>query len=382
MQDFGSTPEPLADWDRIRQVLDDAIEDLSDQHRDALLLRYFKNEDLRSVGAALCISDDAAQKRITRALEKLRTSLIRRGVTTTAAALSAALSVNAVQNAPTCLAATLASASLAGAKIGTIPTLTLLKFMTMTKAKLAVTGAILAAGIATTILLQQKTNAKLRLEIDGLRQETQELAKLREDYQHLARLKAEGDAREQNLARALRELQTLYSAPKTNAAVLDAPKSDVANETPNMPFVPAANWANVGIATWADAVQTSFWARARKDTNIFANTVVWDPDVKSKLEALLAVAPNSVRQRLGSVDEVLYDWWFNDQPPAAGYRVTNQRVDGDICNLIVECEDEGGRTVMAINFLVHSENDGWRLVFTGDMFGNLAGYLSRLGASN
>src|SRR5439155_20701472 len=118
--------EPSPDWDRIRPVLDEAMASLGDQDRDALLLRYFKNEDLRSVGFALGVSDDAAQKRVTRALEKLRTHLVRRGVTTTAAAVSAVLSANAVQMAPAGLSATLASASLAGAGVGTISTFTLL----------------------------------------------------------------------------------------------------------------------------------------------------------------------------------------------------------------------------------------------------------------
>jgi len=148
-QHLDTTSEPLPDWDRLRPVLDEVMASLDDQDRDALLLRYFKNEDLRSVGAALGVSDDAAQKRATRAREKLQTYLVRRGVTTTAAAVSTVLSTNAVQMAPAGLAATLASASLAGAGIGTATTLTLLNLMTMTKPKLAVAGAILAVGIAT-----------------------------------------------------------------------------------------------------------------------------------------------------------------------------------------------------------------------------------------
>src|SRR5207302_1457621 len=219
----------------------------------------------------------------------------------------------------------------------------LFKLMTMTKAKLAVTGAILAAGIATPILLQQKTNAKLRLEIDDLRQHTQELVKLREEYQRLARLKAEGDAREQILARAIREFPTLQSAPKNKAAVLDGPKSEGANETPNLPFVPVASWANVGIGTWGEAIQSYFWATSKKDLNAFANIVVWDPGGKAKLEGLLIAAPDSVRQRLTSVDQILYDWWFNDQAASsiAAYRVIDSKVYGDRnVNAIVELQNQ------------------------------------------
>src|SRR5438132_167741 len=81
MQHLDTASEPLPDWDRIRPVLDEAMASLAGQDRDALLLRYFKNEDLRSVGVALGVSDDAAQKRVARALQKLQTYLVRRGLT-------------------------------------------------------------------------------------------------------------------------------------------------------------------------------------------------------------------------------------------------------------------------------------------------------------
>jgi HEAT repeat protein len=41
------------DWERLRPVLDEAMSELSDPDFDALLMRFFKNQDLRSVGLAL-----------------------------------------------------------------------------------------------------------------------------------------------------------------------------------------------------------------------------------------------------------------------------------------------------------------------------------------
>ena len=92
-----------------------------------MLLRFFQNKSLKEVGLALGLGENAARMRVERALEKLRAKLVGRGITTTAAALSAAISVNAVQVVPAGLAATLSSASLAGAATGTGTTLTLLK---------------------------------------------------------------------------------------------------------------------------------------------------------------------------------------------------------------------------------------------------------------
>jgi DNA-directed RNA polymerase specialized sigma24 family protein len=52
--------ESAPDWERIRPVLDEALDSLGDEDREALLLRYFKNQDFRAVGLALGISDDTA----------------------------------------------------------------------------------------------------------------------------------------------------------------------------------------------------------------------------------------------------------------------------------------------------------------------------------
>jgi hypothetical protein len=381
MQHLDGTSEPLPDWDRIRPVLDEAMASLGDKDRDALLLRYFENEDLRSVGIALGVTDDAAQKRVTRALEKLQTYLVRRGVTTTAAAVSTVLSTNAVQMAPAGLEATLASASLAGAGIGTITTLTLLKLMTMTKAKIAVVGAILAVGIATPLLLLQNANARLRLETDRLRQQSQALARRSEGKERLGSLKETADAREQNPARGQEELLGLKSVPKANAAVSVASGVVVITETPDAPFVPVASWVNVGIGTWTNAIQSHLWATANRDWNAFANTIVWDPASKSLLEERLAGSPESVRRRVRSVDGLIYDWWFNEQTKASfgAYRLVNfYGANSDNPSAGIEVQDEHGRIRMRYQVYLHRDEEGLRVVFTGPYKDMLENYLYQL----
>ena len=107
MQQLDPASETAPEWECVQPVLDEAMAELSDEDREALLLRFFKDRDFRAIGAALGISDDAAQKRVSRALERLRTSLTSRGVTTTAGALSALLVAETVSFAPAGLAATL-----------------------------------------------------------------------------------------------------------------------------------------------------------------------------------------------------------------------------------------------------------------------------------
>jgi RNA polymerase sigma factor (sigma-70 family) len=177
--------ESPRDWEQIRPMLDEALDRLSREDRDALLLRYFEQRSLAEVGAAIGSNEDAARKRVSRALEKLREFFGKRGVTTTAAALTTVISANAVQIAPAGLAATLTSASLAGAAAGT-GTLTLLKIMTMTKLQTAIIGAIVVAGVATPLVIHHQ--AKLREENRSL---SQQIAQLKADNEGLAHRAAE-----------------------------------------------------------------------------------------------------------------------------------------------------------------------------------------------
>jgi DNA-directed RNA polymerase specialized sigma subunit len=64
MEEFEHPSGTTNDWDLIRPMLDQVMDDLNDEDREALLLRFFKDRDFRSIGASLGISDDAAQKRI------------------------------------------------------------------------------------------------------------------------------------------------------------------------------------------------------------------------------------------------------------------------------------------------------------------------------
>jgi RNA polymerase sigma factor (sigma-70 family) len=108
------------DWNQLRPVLDAAMGQLSSTDRDAVLSRFFLGHSFRDVGKHLGIGEDAAQKRVSRALERLRLILARRGLRTSATALGVVLMANVVSPVPSGLAATITSASLvAAAEAGT-----------------------------------------------------------------------------------------------------------------------------------------------------------------------------------------------------------------------------------------------------------------------
>ncbi len=99
------TPEAADAWQDLAPVLDEAMATLGEVDRGAVLLRYFKNCSLRQVGRALGTSEDTAQKRVSRAVEKLRTFIWRkRGLALSGVALTSLISTHAAQFAPPHLA--------------------------------------------------------------------------------------------------------------------------------------------------------------------------------------------------------------------------------------------------------------------------------------
>ncbi len=73
--------EPALDWERLRPVLDSALDELAADDREALLLRFFEGSGYATIAAALRTSEESARKRVDRALDKLRLQFSRRGIT-------------------------------------------------------------------------------------------------------------------------------------------------------------------------------------------------------------------------------------------------------------------------------------------------------------
>ena len=200
MNAMNSTP---SDWAQVEPLLDDAMAALDDTDRTAVLLRYFENKSLRDVGAALGTSDDTAQKRVSRAVDKLREFFAQRGVTVGASGLAVTLSANAVQAAPPGLALTISAAStLAGAAVAT----TTLKAIAMTTLqKIAVTTALAAAvGVA---LYEARQLSALREENQRLHQQLVPLTAQVQQLQH------ERDRATNRLSAVSTELATVSKQP-------------------------------------------------------------------------------------------------------------------------------------------------------------------------
>jgi RNA polymerase sigma factor (sigma-70 family) len=150
---------PDAAWEQLSPLLDEAMAQLRDKDRDAIVLRFFENKNLREVGAALGLEERAAQKRVARGLERLRAFFAKRVVDSTAAGIAEKISAHSVHAAPVALAKTISAVTLAKGATASTSTLTLikgaLKIMAWTKAKTAIVAAVavvVATGTTTYVV--------------------------------------------------------------------------------------------------------------------------------------------------------------------------------------------------------------------------------------
>ena len=212
VNEFDSTPAAISEWEEIEPILDEAVNKLPEEDRTALLLRYFQRQEYRSVGRALGVSDDAAQKRVARALEKLRSYLQRRGVGTSNTILGASLATHAVQAAPAAAAAGMAAAGLFGTAAG--PTAALAStgnalFMTTIQKAVAAGALLVFAGAG---IYQTQRAWKLESTVAEYRQssgrQAAALAQLQADLAKASAvinaLRAENDRRDYERAELLR----------------------------------------------------------------------------------------------------------------------------------------------------------------------------------
>jgi RNA polymerase sigma factor (sigma-70 family) len=158
--------------ERLGSELDTALDELNESDRDALVLRYLKQMDLKRVGAVLDLSEDAAQKRVSRATEKLRLIFSRRGHTVSLVVLGILLTEAGLGTAPHALAAgILAAVAAAGVTHAAAASMGLSAFFMKTSNLVLLAG--LALVVATPLILQRHEIERLSAENKSLTTEAQ-----------------------------------------------------------------------------------------------------------------------------------------------------------------------------------------------------------------
>src|ERR1035437_3691813 len=138
MQSLSNEPEAKV-WPEIEPLLEDAMGRLGEKERNALALRFFEGKSFQEIGTALGASENAAKKRVSHGLEKLRKLFTKRGVSSTTAIIAGAISAKSVQAAPMALAKSVTAVAIAKGAAASGSTLTMikgaLKIMAWTKVK-------------------------------------------------------------------------------------------------------------------------------------------------------------------------------------------------------------------------------------------------------
>jgi hypothetical protein len=277
--------------------------------------------------------------------------------------LAGLLSAQTVQSAPAGLAASvIAAAGTGGLLVPATSTLGIIMASTKVKIGLAV---VLVAGVSAPLVIQQQTGSRLREELAVLRQRNAELERWRLDHPlPPSTLDGHGVQGRDELLRLRAEVGSLRSQVSNLAGARSETVSPKAPATGSSeePSIPAAGWANVGLATPRTALQTLSWAKANHDAGTLVGALAWaDEQTRAALEALFAAAPETVRAQHGSVEGFMLSvvaepWVRSGSNRIVSYRVVSEQTEPERSALEVEWGFEGG----------HTKTEPFRLVRVGE----------------
>lgn len=376
---------------QLAPILDAAVNRLGTDDRTAIILRFFEGQDFPQISQALGNTEDAVRMRVNRALEKLRRILMRRGVTLSSGVLATTLTANVVEAVPAGLVASATATAMAGSTA--ISTLKIIPLITMTKLK-AAGIALLCAGLATPIVLQQQANGRLRAELESLRSQkmeasaramasapvevdSNELERLRAEHAELMRLRAQAAAYRQGqseLTNALNEVARLNSLVK--AARPRATESEPAPLAAGLK--PVAEFQNMGRSRPSHTFETVLWASASQDTNTIAGSITFDDESRPKASAILANAPESVRNQFSSVEQMVAHVMMG-ATPVLGMRIVDEEpISPEEFRLVSEWQYKDGRVQPNSWRFRESPQGEWQMVIESGMVDKLGRMLTEM----
>ena len=397
MQEPSQTDGPGIEWERLQPDLDALLLELKEPDREALLLRFFRQWSFAELGRKFGVTDNAARMRVERALDKLRSGLARRGMTSSASALAVLLARQSVGAAPDGLAASIVASSMAAVATATGPTTVVAAVMS--HAKPIAAGVLIAAGIVAPALLLHRQNARLTQQNEALRLqlleqasapaldaaagESEELVRLRLENAELRPLREQVRNLRAALARGSQKHTDPHEveddqSPKPEPAE-GGPNTLLLRKSPEIPMLPSHAWSNQGFETPLSAIQTLHWAMLNHDAKAFATAMHWDSQIMSQASSQFAGLPQSVQLRHRSVEQLILEWTIGRSKPIASYRVLSQTELGpNAAILIQQCQYADGLVGEASVLLQRDENGNWRRVVAAEEMPKLEAMISRL----
>jgi RNA polymerase sigma factor (sigma-70 family) len=286
------------DWEAIRPELDQAMSELGEPDRDALMLRFFEERAFAEIGQRLRLTEDTARKRVERALDKLRVTLARRGVASSSAVLALALADKSVcATVPGGLAAAVTGAALGGKlAAGGMVGLGALTFMNTSHVIAGIGGIVAVFAIGFSV---QQRNVARDASI-GRSHSEQVVTALRGELQDTRRRLAEAQA---------------VPAPAQLPAVATAPVAVTANPPPTATsplwnpvaeMLPVTQHRNVGRATPETGFETAIWAAMTSgQEESLADSFTLEGAAKSKADELWTKLSDGVRSWAGRPEKII-----------------------------------------------------------------------------
>ena len=378
-----------APWEAIAPHLDAALGELNETDRDAVLLRYFEKKSAAEMAGVLGISDEAAQKRVNRAVERLREFFSKRNVTIGASGLVALISANAVQSAPLGLAAVISAAAVVGTAVTTSTTIAVTKTIAMTtlqKALITVTVAALAGGG----IYEARQASKARAEVQALQQQqtslNEQIQKLRSEADDASNRLIAVQNENQRLKRNVAAFAKFNGAQQTAANVGTSQLSptnilsSTNSQTGNIELS-KDSWTNAGFATPESALKTRGWSVLTGNREVFAESLSITPGARKMLEDMLvqmaqaSTDPNrdqliqqAINNKWGVEEAILMPMMaLNQQQGFVGYRIVSEQSPApDQMVMDVETEMTSG-SAQSDTLKFQRVGGDWKVVVDEDM---------------
>ncbi len=147
-------------------VLDEVINDLGQEDRQLIALRFFEEMDYRAIGETLGTSEDAARMRVSRAIDKMGALLKRRGIVLAAAGISFVLSGKLATAAPSGLATRIVFVELARPAKGQ-GIFEFLREACFTRLNIGIVSAAIILALVALLVSGRPTRAKTLPASDG-----------------------------------------------------------------------------------------------------------------------------------------------------------------------------------------------------------------------
>lgn len=288
-------PETAHDWYSLQTVIDAALDELSEEDRAAIVLRFFQQASFRDVATATGVSEDAARMRTDRALQKLRKRLAARGVTSTASALGLALGQHGVFAAPATV-----TASVIAQACATVPlSSTALGILFMTKMTAPFVSSVVAASLTAGAWVYLAPGVSAG-DLQHLRAENARLALATGPSATDATIDAVAREYVDRAANVAQRVQARFYAKTQSASSLTNSSATSSSSTRATDPATSADAAdpsrhrNHGIATPRDAYLTFGWAGDSADVDALAKMIWLDPDIRKLALETMANQPREL----------------------------------------------------------------------------------------